>query len=384
MFIDTVLTGATAEVFKHATHRLVDDIRVEVPRLGEERVYRYEVGIELFDNLPWEQKFVLIDRVLACLLEPKIESPPRAAYLDATVAAIFVAMLNEIQMEIDMLDDEDCDDDDPTVARKRTLDAVLSVSGDSMHGDLPTADSTDIDDWRVLVDTLADRVLPDEDWALANSALDLPPSKANALKQSMGISTDYFSAIPPDANRDQARTAWASIIKRVTGKPIAEWRFGDGSMAHVMLEDVVDAMEMTPDDWGAYLIKETCQVCVVPDDLLGAGDEDSLFLDLADEWMIQDAKLIKEYESISLPDKFEIDEWNIMKKFSQSRSVEAHCGELLDSIHGRGAFRSFRRTLERLNLIDQWYEFRAAAIEAVAVGWLEQNGVQWLRKSDLE
>jgi hypothetical protein len=58
---------------------------------------------------------------------------------------------------------------------------------------------------------------------------------------------------------------------------------------------------------------------------------------------------------VSLPDAFEIHEWAIMERFSSRKASAAHRDELLDSIHGAGAFRSFRRAIRRLGIEDDWF-----------------------------
>ena len=384
MFIDTFLAGAEAELFGEAAHRLIDDIRTCVPRVGCEVVHQHQIGVEMFDNLTWEQKFILIDQVLAFVLDQATESPPRAAYWDSTVAAIFAQMLAEVEVEIDntRLGDEQ---EDPTKIREMVLDAVL-CDQDYPRDTLPPADSIAHEDWQALLDTLSDRLLPDEDWKMANVALDLPPSTGNPLKEKMGISPDYFSAVPPDATREEARKAWMSIYERLNGKPIAEWRFGDGSRAHVMLEQVIEAIELTPEDWAACLIKETCKICIVPEELFGVieGEDPSELSDsLLDDDILAEAKELAENDYVELPEQREINEWEIMQRFSRSREQESARDELLNAIHGAGAFRLFRREIERLNMVDDWYRFREEELEEFVVDWLEANNIQWLRESDL-
>ncbi len=80
---------------------------------------------------------------------------------------------------------------------------------------------------------------------------------------------------------------------------------------------------------------------------------------------------------LRLPDSFEIHEWSIMERFCHTVSEAASREELLDAIHGRGAFRLFRRTLERLGLREQWYSYRESAFECIARDWLEENHIPY-------
>ena len=57
---------------------------------------------------------------------------------------------------------------------------------------------------------------------------------------------------------------------------------------------------------------------------------------------------------LALPDKFEIHEWAIMERFANGQVREARRDELLDAIHGAGAFRSFRSAVRRLRIEEEW------------------------------
>jgi hypothetical protein len=67
-----------------------------------------------------------------------------------------------------------------------------------------------------------------------------------------------------------------------------------------------------------------------------------------------------------------------MKSFCLSVKNTGHREELLDAIHGRGAFRHFRSTAERLGLVDDWYKYREAAFGRIATEWLEAAGIPYV------
>ena len=74
-----------------------------------------------------------------------------------------------------------------------------------------------------------------------------------------------------------------------------------------------------------------------------------------------------------MPTARDIHEWEILRKFALAQ--EEHSDELLDAIHGAGAFRSFKAEIERLGLKDSWYTFRNSEFERIASDWLEENGI---------
>jgi hypothetical protein len=80
---------------------------------------------------------------------------------------------------------------------------------------------------------------------------------------------------------------------------------------------------------------------------------------------------------IPLPDRFEIDEWTIMRHFAESQSNPEHREDLLSAIRGRGAFPLFKSLLPRLNLREEWFRFRAEALDQIASDFLEVNGVPY-------
>jgi len=78
---------------------------------------------------------------------------------------------------------------------------------------------------------------------------------------------------------------------------------------------------------------------------------------------------------LPLPSKFDIHEWAIMRDFTEDRSETRERAELLDAIHGAGAFRNFRRAIRLLRIEEEWYRFRQSALEELARDWLEDLGI---------
>jgi hypothetical protein len=193
---------------------LTDDVRTWM-QLGDQP----GTGILLFDQMTGEQKIVMLDKVLSLLLDPKIKPPPSTALLDATVAAIYVQIRWLIEIEIDMQKDPIDEDDDFTSDRTAVVLALTEnpAPDEEPYPDLPDADCTDMDTWELAIESLRDRVLADEDWLMDNLMLDLPPEKSRELKQGLGIRNNYFIDVPPEATIEQARTAWANIVERMSG-----------------------------------------------------------------------------------------------------------------------------------------------------------------------
>jgi hypothetical protein len=150
--------------------------------------------------------------------------------------------------------------------------------------------------------------------------------------------------------------------------------------AKVKLSEVLAAMEC-PENWEAYLDPATGQIVVVT-------EEDREHLE--DEDLNEEGLLDWERESLAgarradetpglleLPDRFEVHEWDIMRRFASAQGHEASL-ELLNAIQGSGAFRRFRSRLGRLGLRKAWYEFRSNAFRQVATEWLDANGIEYI------
>jgi hypothetical protein len=146
----------------------------------------------------------------------------------------------------------------------------------------------------------------------------------------------------------------------------------------VKLSDVIEALNLSKPDWQSYLNPDTGEIVTVTDEEreIIEGDQDSD--DLPDWQREMIPKLREAIESnrfLALPDSFEIHEWSVMERFALHRSSDQQCQELLDSLHGHGAFRMFRSAIHRLGIVEDWHRFRDATIEAIAKGWLEENGI---------
>src|SRR5262249_42583543 len=116
---------------------------------------------------------------------------------------------------------------------------------------------------------------------------------------------------------------------------------------------VVGALEIQGDESRAYLDPEAGEIHLVE---LGVElDVEKLYL---------------------LPDKREIHEWEILNAFAHAKQGRAG-RDLLDAVHGRGAFRAFRAAVERRGLREEWFAFRTEAFREIARAWLEKHGLAW-------
>jgi len=148
----------------------------------------------------------------------------------------------------------------------------------------------------------------------------------------------------------------------------------------VAIRDIVDAIDLPNDDWRSYLNVDTGELVTVTDEdrrlVEDGGDTDDL-----PGWQRDLLPKVREaLESdrfLELPGSFEIHEWSIMEKFADGLTDEESRAEVLDALRGRGAFRNFRSTIERLGIEQDWYRHRDSAFERIAKDWLQANNVPY-------
>jgi hypothetical protein len=151
----------------------------------------------------------------------------------------------------------------------------------------------------------------------------------------------------------------------------------------VSLRDVLDHMEMVSDESRAYINPKTGELIALTDEELALGEDPEEAAE-APQWqkdLLPKAREVLQSEDfLPLPGEFEIHEWSIMERFADSLSDVAAKDELLNAIHGRGAFRRFKDAVRRLGRADEWYRFRDAALEEIAIEFLEAHGIAYQRE----
>ena len=153
--------------------------------------------------------------------------------------------------------------------------------------------------------------------------------------------------------------------------------------AIVSLLDVIEAMDLMSDEATAYINRKTCELVTLTVELRSFAEDPERAED-APEWekelLPKAREVIASEDFIPLPGKFEIHDWSIMERFARSVSDGAANDELQAALHGRGAFRRFKDAVHRLGIADEWYRFRDAALEEIAVEFLEAQGIAYHRE----
>jgi len=147
----------------------------------------------------------------------------------------------------------------------------------------------------------------------------------------------------------------------------------------VSLKEIVDAMDLPNEERVSYLDPTTGEIVTVTDEDRRLAEREDVDEDSLPEWERESLRIaravLESGDCLALPDKFEIHEWALMERFSNSQAREGRRDVLLDAMHGAGAFRMFRSTIRRLGIEDEWCAFRQSAFEDIAKDWLEAHEI---------
>jgi len=185
---DRTLKGAEATLIRALIAQVVDWLDAEVR--GD--VDRWDFGVVLFDELETSQKFALLAAVGTSLLREDAAPLPLNAVNEATVAVLYRALTQAIQVEIEV----ELGPEFQSWWRSMVLAAVREIDGED--DELPSCTSSDLGDWDVLTETLASFVLWDEDWDMTELVMDRDPEVGRSIKGQLDIADDYFTAVAPD------------------------------------------------------------------------------------------------------------------------------------------------------------------------------------------
>jgi len=149
----------------------------------------------------------------------------------------------------------------------------------------------------------------------------------------------------------------------------------------VKLSEIIDAIELQSDEMAAYLNRRTGEIITISDEEVRAAEEGDPLEDYP-EWQRDNISIAGDFlknedDYLALPTKYDLNEYQIMEEFVLSLKDRRASELLYTSIKGKGAFRRFKDTLHRLQLAEEWYTYRDAALRQVAIDWCESNQVQF-------
>lgn len=132
----------------------------------------------------------------------------------------------------------------------------------------------------------------------------------------------------------------------------------------VKLSDIVDAIEMMDLYTEYFLDKETGEIEWVSDMAMTSEEKEEIY------------DRLDEHGFYRLPTSFDIRDYDIMEDFVNTLSGSNY-DKLACAIRGKGAFRRFKDTVNRLGIAQEWYDFQEAVYNRKAARWCEENGIEY-------
>jgi hypothetical protein len=153
----------------------------------------------------------------------------------------------------------------------------------------------------------------------------------------------------------------------------------------VNLDAMSEALEMANDSLASYLDVETGEVHSITEEEFDlAKDPQTVIEDLPD-WQRRAVELARNVQEqggkryLALPDKFDLHEWAIMDRFSETLKDAQIRNEFHAGIRGVAAFRLFKHLLTEYNLWDAWNRFKQVELRQIAIEWCEENRIAFRR-----
>ena len=152
----------------------------------------------------------------------------------------------------------------------------------------------------------------------------------------------------------------------------------------VSLDAVAEELDALMDETTAYINRKTGEIASVSSDEASLVEDEDEDEDDAADLQPWEAELLPKLREIlsgedweALPTKFDIHEWEIMRKFADSVDDDRLASRLQHAIHGKGAFRMFRSAVEDAGLREEWFQFKHQALREIAREALDELGIPY-------
>ncbi len=223
---DRTLVGPESNLISAAIDSMIDEllIRLDDSFEDDQPFHQGHYGLVAYDSLTVSQRVGILHDVARHLLTETSSVMPLSAAAEAAVAAIFIEIRDCVIIEIDLSEDAEPVDwrqlqfwrrmvlraardvlIGSTFAESSAMDATQrdGTSGELVVEDVgqlafPEPSSRDRGRWSQLIDQLADTILWDRDFELADCFLDADPGVSSQRRRLLGIEDDYFTRVAPD------------------------------------------------------------------------------------------------------------------------------------------------------------------------------------------
>ena len=152
-----------------------------------------------FERFANRDKILLLARTLRALTSPDMPPPELTQNNESAVYAMFEALSDAIELEIDTTKESRADGFDPYIVRRQVALVEREYLEYEDADDYIEHTNTDISDWRDVVEGLSNVILWDSDFIEDDSGTavsglaDQNPEIARRVKEHLGIDQDYYA-----------------------------------------------------------------------------------------------------------------------------------------------------------------------------------------------
>ena len=149
----------------------------------------------------------------------------------------------------------------------------------------------------------------------------------------------------------------------------------------VKLDDIMEGLEFQSDESSSFLNTKTGEMVLMTDYAMQAAEDDEPLEDM-DDWERDLVAIAREIlaetgQYISLPSKFDINDYSIMERFCVSLDNQKISDILCDLIIGSGAFQRFKDAIYQYGIEDKWHTYHNNAIKEIAIEWCRENDIEF-------
>ena len=148
----------------------------------------------------------------------------------------------------------------------------------------------------------------------------------------------------------------------------------------VKLTEIAGHLDMLFDEISLFYSTENGRVYPVRDEEMRVAERED-GADSHPDWQEEGIgiarRVLREDCFVRLPSQYEVHEYGIMEDFVRTVEDPEASNELEFAIRGKGAFRMFKHTCRRFDLVQDWRAFRAEALRQIARRWCIDNGLEY-------
>ena len=152
-------------------------------------------------------------------------------------------------------------------------------------------------------------------------------------------------------------------------------------MKPTKLSELIAALEFECDERVTRVdLQNGCVESVARSVLSAAEEGDDESLRALPDWQKPEAEIARTIAAdsgerfVPAPTKFDFHEYRHMERFIDTVENPAVADQLWRAIKGKGAFRHFQDTANRLGLLERWWHYRKEAMKKFVIAWAEARG----------